>query len=325
MRKKAKRSRSPSSSSSSGEDSPRAPPKKKSSKIFKKNEKAEPDKTTDEKKVPPSKLEEDVEDKNQDKEQAIEERHPDYTLMNSTTLPVADPISDTDFTLEIDARDTLDLSDISDNDQFSRVVKLVENRGEMTKDTINPPVSEVPNDSTNNEQDDDQLVQEARMYVRQAAQARQVNEAERLRSPFRVAPPRNMPGPGYTGQAAFSNINPNAPSTSRGIYNRNPPPRYDYNFGTRLGRGNQRIGINHNQPERSVYDRIGRRGREDYPSYYYDDRNYSNYDYNNIIDGGRNERYFQQLDRDSQLTMEYNRSAEEYPEYYNDEEWDYNY
>jgi hypothetical protein len=158
IRKKTKRTKSPSTSSSSGDDSSRAPPKKITSKIIKKNDKAKTDKTSDENKVPPSMLEEDVEDKNQDQQQAIEERHPDYTLMNSTTLPVADPISDIDFTLEIDAGDTLDLSDISDNDQISRVVKLVENRGEKTKDPINPPVTENSNASTNNEQDDDQLL-----------------------------------------------------------------------------------------------------------------------------------------------------------------------
>ena len=168
---------------------------------------------------------------------------------------MADPISDTDFTLEIDAGDTLDLSDISDNNQFSRVVKLVENRGEKTKDPINPPTTEDPHASTNNEQDDDQLVQEAREYVRQASQARQAHEAERIRFPIRVAPPRNMPGPGYIGQAAHSRINPHAPSTSRGITNRNPPTRFEYNSGTPGERGYQRVGISHqvhNQPERSV-------------------------------------------------------------------------
>ena len=80
------------------------------------------------------------------------------------------------------------------------------------------------------------------------------------------------------------------------FYNRNPPPRFDYNSGTCGGRGNQRIGISrqvYNQPERSVYDRIGRRGRDNYPSWYYDEHNYINYDYlNNILDGGRPERYF---------------------------------
>ena len=61
----------------------------------------------------------------------------------------------TDFMLEIDAGDVKkDLSDISDNDQISWMVKLVEDEGEKGKDHTNPPTTNGPNASTNNSQED---------------------------------------------------------------------------------------------------------------------------------------------------------------------------
>ena len=111
-----------------------------------------------------------------------------------------------------------------------------------------------------------------------------------------------MPCPGYIGQpSVHSRINPNVPSTSRGV------SVY------------QRVGISpqvQNQPERSFYARIGWRGRDDYPSWYYDKLNYIN----NILHGGSAEEYFQQLDRDSQLMQECNWSAQGFPEDNNDEQ-----
>ena len=103
--------------------------------------------------------------------------------------------------------------------------KLVEDKKEKGKGPTNPPTTDGLHASTNNSQEDEQLVQDTREYVRKASQARQAQVAERIRYSFRVAPPRNMPCSGYMCQpSVHSRINTNVPSTSRGITNRNLQP-----------------------------------------------------------------------------------------------------